>query len=183
MGDAPQCTAKSKRSGERCKKQGLARADGTYTSNCRMHGGTRQRAEPGDPTRLGRPPETFSYVSTVPEEFRSVYGAAQGELGKLEHELALARTNLYRFQQKARDQEHGGIPTSITSVASGGKHISLRTYADIVGEYLDRIARMEYRRARILEAVGGSESNDSDLLGHEEWLKAAHSRSRRRSSS
>jgi len=174
MGDAPRCTGKSTRSGERCKKLGLKRPDGSFTRCCRRHGGVQQRADPGDPIRGGRPPETFSYVGTVPPALQPIYEAAKGELGKLDHELALARTNLFRYQQKVSEQEKGGIPSS---VSAGGQSVSIRSYADIVGEYLDRISRMESRRARILEAVGGTESNDSDLLGHDEWLKAAASRS------
>lgn len=147
MPNARKCGAKSKRSGRPCRGNCLRLPDGGHTKHCRMHSGKNERADPGDPMRGGRPPETFSYVRTVPEEFRAVYESAHQQLGKLEHELALTRTNLYRFQQKYSDQEKGGIPSS---VSGGGQSVSIRSYADIVGEYLDRIARMEERRARIL---------------------------------
>lgn len=148
--DARKCIAKSRRSGKRCRFNVYRKPDGTYTSTCRFHGGGHQLREPGDDRNGGRPPESFSYVRTIPEEFRHVYDAAHQQLGKLEHELALTRTNLYRFQQKHSDQEKGGIPSS---VSGGGQSVSIRSYADIVGEYLDRIARMEERRARILQTL------------------------------
>lgn len=115
-----------------------------------MHSGGHELLPPGDPARGGRPPETFSYVATVPEQFQPVYHAAREQLGKLEHELALARTNLYRYQQRFEEQQKGGIPTS---VSGGGASVSIRPYADVVGEYLDRIARLEERRARILKTL------------------------------
>lgn len=150
MADAPHCAARSKSKRRGCRCFCLAHPDGGYTKHCKFHGGKQEQAAPGDPIRGGRPPENFSYVQTVPEEFRHVYEAAHQQLGKLDHEIALARTNQYRFQQKHSDQEKGGIPSS---VSGGGQSVSIRSYADIVGEYLDRIARMEERRARILATL------------------------------
>jgi len=146
MPDAPRCTARSKRSGKQCRKHGLHRPDGSRTQHCRNHGGVNERLPKGDPGRGGRPPTSFTYVEIIPEDVRPIYELARKELGKLEHEISLARTNLYRFQRRHEEQQKGGIPTS---VSSGGTGVSVRPYADIVGEYLDRIARLEERRARI----------------------------------
>ena len=167
MGDAPRCTGKSTRSGQRCKKLGLRRPDGTFTRCCRRHGGTQQRAAQGDPIRGGRPVQSGFYSAVLREEQKPIYLLAMQELGKLDQELALARTNLYYYQKRVGEQEKGGIPSS---VSAGGQSVSIKSYADIVADYLNLISRMETRRARILEAIGASESNDSDLLGHEEWV-------------
>lgn len=180
MGDAPRCAARSKRSGRPCGKLGLRRLDGTFTSNCRFHGGVQQLAEPGDPIRGGRPVQSGFYSAVLREEQKPIYLLAMQELGKLDQELALARTNLYYYQKRVGEQEKGGIPSS---VSAGGQSVSIKSYADIVADYLNLISRMETRRARILEAIGASESNDSDLLGHEEWVTSALSRSSPRRSS
>ncbi len=180
MGDAPRCTARGKRSGRRCGRVCSRKPDGTHVKHCHYHGGKNECAPPGDPIRGGRPVESGFYSAVLRDEQKPVYLLAMQELGKLDQELALARTNLYGYQKRVGDQEKGGIPSS---VSAGGQSVSIKSYADIVADYLNLISRMETRRARILEAIGASESNDGDLLGHEEWLKAARSRSSPRRSS
>jgi hypothetical protein len=175
---ARRCTATSKRTGKPCRFNVFRREDGTYTTTCHYHSGRHQLRAPGDPQNGGTPPTSFTYSRIVPEEFRAIYDAAHRELGKLDHEVALARTNLYRFQQRHEEQQKGGVPTS---VSGGGTSVSVRTYEQIVGDYLDRIGRLEERRARVLATLqqlddppppptppagsgGGLDENDPDVV-------------------
>ena len=177
MGDASRCGAERSFGRGLCRKFGLCKPDGTWTKRCKFYNGGAELLEPGDPKRGGRPVEHGFYSETLREEQKSIYAWAMQELGTLDHELALARTNLHGYQTRMRDQEKGGIPSS---VAAGGQSVTIHSYADIVAEYLNLISRLEFRRARILESIGGTESNDTDLLGHEEWLKSTRDRGSKR---
>lgn len=126
-----------------------------------MHGGKNQAAEPGDPIRGGRPPFTFEYSEVLDEEAARIYHAAASKLGKLDGEIALARTNLYRFQRAHGEQFKGGIPTS---VGGNGGSVTVLPYATMVGQYLDRIGKLEEQRARILAANAGGGNPLSPLV-------------------
>jgi hypothetical protein len=128
------------------------REDGTYTDTCRFHSGGHQLRPPGDPQNGGAKPTSFTYVRVVPEEFHGIYEAGRRELDRIDHEIALARTNLYRLQQRYEDQQKGGVPTS---VSGGGASVSVRPYAELVAEHTDRITRYVERRARILAILQG----------------------------
>ena len=149
--------------------------DGSHARHCYQHGGKQERLPPGHPERGGRPPSTFAYCEVLPDDAKPVYEAAHGQLGKLDHEIALARTNLYRFQQKYEGKETGGIAVHIGR--SGGGGVTIRAYADIVGEYLDRIGRLEERRARIIATIGGGGGDDGGTEEYAAWVRRTRSSS------
>lgn len=151
----PRCGAKTRgpRAGRTCQNFPV---DGS--ARCRMHGGKNQ---PGSDASPGAPPRTFRYSQVLrSDEDRELYESARTALGKLDEEIALARTNLARFQRSVEDASKGGIPTS---VSDGGRSISIRSYADIVQEYLDLIGKLEERRARILQAGVGGDRDHGDV--------------------
>lgn len=115
--------------------------------HCQNHGGPNEVLPPGDPGRGGAPRKHGFYSDVLHPEDRELYEEARTLLGKLDEEIALARTNLARYQRTVERSGQGGIPTS---VADGGKSVSVRPYADIVQEYLNLIGRLEKRRAEIL---------------------------------
>lgn len=117
-----------------------------------MHGGKNQLLPPGDPGRGGRPPTTFRYSQVIRVEDRELYDAVSSLIGKLDEEIALARTNLVRFQRANDESFKGGIPVS---VGSAGGSVTVRPYADVVQEYLDLIGKLEERRARIAATAAG----------------------------
>lgn len=136
------CPAHNRR-GEPCRK-----APRIGATHCQNHGGPRELLPPGDPGRGGAPPKTFMYSRFLrTQEDRDLYESARTVLGKLDEEIALARTNLARYQRAVEDSAKGGIPIS---VADGGKSVSVRPYANVVQEYLDLIGKLEERRSRIL---------------------------------
>lgn len=148
MPDAPdgkrRCPAKNRR-GEPCRKSPRRGA-----VHCHNHGGANEVLPPGDPGRGGRPATTFRYSRVFrSDEDREIYELARQELGKLDEEIALARTNLVRYQRAMEDSGKGGIPVS---VGGAGGSLTVRPYADVVQDYLDLIGKLEERRARILQA-------------------------------
>jgi hypothetical protein len=107
-----------------------------------MHGGKNERAKPGDPIRGGKPPTTYLDVELVPEKWRAVYRSALAQIGRLELELALLKTNLARFEFSEQQEP---------------KYSEAERSA-IVGEHVERIARVEERRARILTLLQNLDS-------------------------
>jgi len=114
-----------------------------------MHGGGKKNQK-GSPLSGGRPSTTFRYSKMLrTDEDKELYESTRTALGDLEEEIALARTNLSRYQRLAEEKGTGGIPTSFSG---GGKSVGLRIYADIIQEYLDLVGKLEERRSRILAA-------------------------------
>jgi len=125
-----------------------------------MHGGRNERAPKGDPIRGGKKPVLFMYASALnrPGDAELIE-AANAKLGTLDDEIALCRRNLARFMEANEENARGGLPIPVSG--SRGS-VTLHFYSDIVAEYLDRIGRLEEKRARIIVLVGG-DGRDSQL--------------------
>jgi hypothetical protein len=147
MGDARTCTAKSKRTGERCRARVYKREDGTYTSTCRAHSGGHQLRAPGDPKNGGAPCANFRFSRAIRSvEDREDFEAFLVDTTNLNRQIALAELNLVRFIRKYEESERGGIPSSI---GGGGKSVTFESYDRIVRSYLETIGRLRERQARI----------------------------------
>ena len=143
MANAPRCSARSKRSGVQCRKLALCKPESGYTRHCRFHGGVQERAAPGDPVRPGRPESSGLYVRHFKrDDDPEVIRLARARIGTLDDELVLLRRNL--------DALNGRIES-----ATGRERNRL---AGFVGEHVDRIARVEERRARVLAILQGLDS-------------------------
>lgn len=134
MADAPKCAGHSQRSGRPCGRFVGRRPDGLYTRHCWYHGGKQEALPPGHPERGGRPPTKYIDVRLTPEVWRDFHDAALADVGKLDEELAVLRTNLARFKFSEATE-----PT-----------FSEDQRGRIEREHVDGIARVEERRARIL---------------------------------
>lgn len=104
-----QCTAKSKRSGERCKAAAI-----TGAATCRMHGGTRTRKAREE--RVRRALELYDFLNhpqqarpRVTESIRREIEALEQRQGSLAGELAIARTLLAWALERAEKDSDGGV--------------------------------------------------------------------------
>jgi hypothetical protein len=105
--------------------------------------------EPGDPKRGGRPRSSALYDPhfTRPGD-PEFFALARTKVGQLEDELALLRRNLDDLVERAN--------------AAPGPADSQRLFG-FVGEHVDRIARVEERRARIIATLESAGAPPSQL--------------------
>ncbi len=122
-----------------------------------MHGGKQQLAEPNSPERGGRPRTHGLYARRVTDDMREDIELAEQLRGKLDQELDLSRALLAQVLDLHREEPTGGFTVTV------GKVTSTRLYVDVIGEYQDRIARLEAQRKK-LDADGDGDRTESALL-------------------
>lgn len=114
-----------------------------------MHGGKSQPADRGSPEAGGAPVQTGLYSKYLRGEFADDYAAA--EVGDLEHELRIARSYLaWAIRRHQKDQDGGAA--------------RIRLWADVVGEFINKVGRLEARRA-LLNRSGAASRGLPDLAG------------------
>jgi hypothetical protein len=109
-----------------------------YTRTCRAHSGGHELLPTGDPSRGGRPRSSGLYDPhfTRPQDAEFL-ALARTKVGQLDDELALLRRNLDDLLERAKDK-----PDLLAHV----------------GDHVDRIARVEERRARTMATLQGLDS-------------------------
>jgi len=128
-----QCTAQSKRSGERCKGQAV-----TGYGVCRMHGaGSPGKGRPG-----GRPPIHGAYSKAVREGEVTTFEELRALGVGLEQEVALARLQLSRALAWANPE--GGLLTPCDGKSCPG---------DVIDRRLDLVAKVAERCKKVADGI------------------------------
>jgi hypothetical protein len=140
-----------------------------------MHGGAKARIPKGDPRRGGqrlkhggdkRLPASTLYANRLTADQRATFDGSP--VGELDAEIRLARTLLDSYLAEHGLDAGGGLVVS----RSDGKHTASQTVAlhsESIGKILERIAKLERVRAKLIESGGGA--NQGDLEIHQAWLR------------
>jgi hypothetical protein len=184
--------ARSKQSGQPCRKFPRIKPDGTQCKRCKNHSGDHELLPKGDPRRGGQPPKSFLYVEHLPPERLPVFlEALERHAGSLDYELALARTNLDAFVKRMHRQgvlsdeqfaavESGGAvdPKALRDFLEGGIEIEWKDgvvsgrkvwpYAQVCLEHLDKIRKLE-QAAALLRQTKPPDGDDHEDF--QTWLR------------
>ncbi len=113
-----------------------------------MHNGDAQVAPPGHPRRGGAPEQHGLYSRHLKPEQREAFDRAR--LGSLDDEIRLAKAKLDWATRKWAQDEDGGL------VTMRGEAEVIRPWTDVVGEWEERVRRLELARQQLLSKGSGS---------------------------
>ena len=143
------------------------------TDRCRFHGGRQQAADVHDNARGGRPPLHGFYATRLPPDAHAEI-AHELELlnvdevpprGSLEYELLLARWMLRQALRRFVVDPTGGLKEF-----DGYQLRKYRLHDTTVGEWVDRVAKLERHQA-VLEGLADGDDDDDELDSHAAYLE------------
>lgn len=172
--DARRCTAKSKRSGKRCRFNVYRKPDGSYTKTCRFHRGGVELLPPGDPGRGGRPTSSHLHTRHLTDEQVEAFEQARGRspVDRMEDLVAFSHAQLDAYLAKHQLAVEGGQIVSSTSgaVDSETKELHVR----IIHAHVETIRKAEKDLAAIRDA-GGSGGAGDETEDYTTWLAGVRS--------
>lgn len=149
-GKAPVCgdTGAKNRRGQPCGGRGIRLPEGTYTRNCKNHGGFQQALPRGDPRRGGRPVTTGLYARHLTPDMLAAFNAAGP--GSLDDEIRLAKSKLDWAVAKWQAAPLGGVP-----VNAAKDRVTIKPWVEIVLQIAALVRRLEGTRMALKRAEQG----------------------------
>ena len=145
------------------------------SKRCHYHGGKVARIPKGDPRRGGRRllhggdkhlKAGTLYANRLTDTQRATFDASP--VGELDAEIRLARTLLDTYLAEHGLDVAGGL---VVSHSDGKATVSesIALHAENIGRILERIAKLERVRGKLIAEGGGPKPDDLEI--HQAWLR------------